>query len=86
MNGRQVQAVEEVRFGGVDWSWERHAVCVVDAAGTVIERFEAEHQAADLQAMVRRRRRAGALRVASSAATDRSWTRSWTWSWSPAGR
>ena len=64
MNGRQVQAVEEARFGGVDWSWERHAVCIVDAAGAVIERFEAEHPAAGLQAMVRRLRRAGALRVA----------------------
>src|SRR5215217_1920586 len=64
MNGRQVQSVEEARFGGVDWSWERHAVCIVDAAGAVIERFEAEHQAAGLQAMVRRLRRAGALRVA----------------------
>jgi transposase len=64
MDGRQVQATEEARFGGVDWSWERHAVCIVDAAGAVIERFEAEHQAAGLQAMVRRLRRAGALRVA----------------------
>jgi transposase len=64
MNGRQVQAVEEARFGGVDWSWERHAVCIVDAAGTVVERFESEHQAAGLQALVRRLRRAGALRVA----------------------
>ena len=64
MNGRQVQAVEEGRFGGVDWSWERHAVCIVDAAGAVIERFEAEHQAAGLQTMVRRLRRAGAHRVA----------------------
>ena len=45
MNGRQVQAVEEARFGGVDWSWERHAVCIVDATGAVVERFEAEHQA-----------------------------------------
>ena len=31
MNGRQVQAVEEARFDEVDWSWERHAVCIVDA-------------------------------------------------------
>jgi transposase len=54
----------EVRFGGVDWSWERHAVCIVDAAGAVVERFEAEHQAAGLQAMVRRLRRAGVVRVA----------------------
>jgi transposase len=64
MNGRQVQAVEEARFGGVDWSWERHAVCIVDAAGAVIERFEAEHSAAGLQAMVRRLARAGVARVA----------------------
>jgi transposase len=64
MNGRQVRVVEKARFGGVDWSWERHAVCIVDAAGAVVERFEAEHQAAGLQAMVRQLRRAGALRVA----------------------
>jgi transposase len=64
MNGRQVKEDGEVRFGGVDWSWERHAVCIVDAAGAVIERFEAEHQAAGLQAMVRRLRRAGVRRVA----------------------
>jgi transposase len=64
MNGKQVQAVEEAGFGGVDWSWERHAVCIVDAAGAVIERFEAEHQAAGLQVMVRRLRRAGVRRVA----------------------
>ena len=64
MNGRQVQGIEEARFGGVDWSWERHAVCIVDAAGAVVERFEANHQAAGLQTMVRRLRRAGAHRVA----------------------
>jgi transposase len=64
MNGRQVPAVQEARFGGVDWSWERHAVCVVDAAGAVIERFEAEHQAAGLVGLVRRLRRAGVARVA----------------------
>jgi transposase len=64
MNGRQVQADEEARFGGVDWSWEWHAVCIVDSAGTVIERFAAEHQAAGLQAMARGLRRAGVRRVA----------------------
>jgi hypothetical protein len=64
MNGRDDAVAGEVRFGGVDWSWERHAVCVVDGAGAVIERFEAEHSAAGLQAMVRRLRRAGAARVA----------------------
>jgi transposase len=64
MNGRDDAVAGEVRFGGVDWSWERHAVCVVDVAGAVIERFEAEHQAAGLQLMVRRLRRAGVARVA----------------------
>ncbi len=62
MNGRDDAVTGEVRFGGVDWSWERHAVCIVDAAGAVVERFEAEHQAAGLQAMVRRLRRAGVVR------------------------
>ncbi|WP_347057102.1 IS110 family transposase [Blastococcus sp. HT6-30] len=64
MNGRQVRADEEPRFGGLDWSWERHAVCIVDSAGAVIERFEAEHQAAGLQTMTHRLRRAGVVRVA----------------------
>jgi transposase len=64
MNGRSDPERTEARFGGVDWSWERHAVCIVDATGTVIERFEAEHRAAGLQTMVRRLRRAGAHRVA----------------------
>ena len=64
MNGRDGGRAGEVRFGGVDWSWERHAVCILDAAGAVVERFEAEHRAAGLQAMVRRLRRAGVVRVA----------------------
>ena len=46
MNGRDDARSGEARFGGVDWSWERHAVCSVDAAGAVVERFEAEHSAA----------------------------------------
>lgn len=64
MNGRQVERSEEAVFGGVDWSWERHAVCIVDAGGAVVERFEVEHQAAGLAAMGRRLRRAGVVRVA----------------------
>jgi transposase len=64
MNGRDEETSREARFGGVDWSWERHAVCIVDAAGTVLERFEAEHQIAGLAAMVRRLHRAGVERVA----------------------
>lgn len=64
MNGRENGPAVEARFGGEDWSWERHAVCIVDATGAVVERFEAEHSAAGLQAMTRRLRRAGVSRVA----------------------
>jgi len=64
MNGKDDTTSREVRFGGVDWSWERHAVCIVDAAGAVVERFEAEHRAAGLAAMTRRLRHAGVERVA----------------------
>jgi transposase len=64
VNGRDGERAVEARFGGVDWSWQRHAICIVDAAGTVSERFEVEHQAAGLQAMIRRLRRAGVVRVA----------------------
>jgi transposase len=64
VNGRDDTTSREARFGGVDWSWERHAVCIVEAAGAVVERFEAEHSAAGLAAMVRRLRRNGVERVA----------------------
>src|SRR5215218_1367764 len=64
MNGKSVTSDGEARFGGVDWSWERHAVCVVDAAWAVVERFEVEHQAAGLASMTRLLRRSGVKRVA----------------------
>ena len=64
MNGRDDLTGREAVFGGVDWSWERHAVCIVDAVGSVVERFEVEHRAAGLAAMVRQLRRAGVMRVA----------------------
>ncbi|WP_230756544.1 IS110 family transposase, partial [Actinomycetospora soli] len=50
---------------GLDWSWGEHAVCVLGADGTVLERFEAEHNAAGLRELVRRlaRHRVGAIGI-----------------------
>jgi transposase len=65
--GRQErQDVQEAQvcFGGVDWSWERHAVCVVDDAGGLVERFEVTHDQAGLKALTRRLRRHRVARVA----------------------
>jgi hypothetical protein len=48
----------------VDWSWETHAVCVVDDDGQVIERFTVAHSAAGLAQLTGRLRRRGAAAVA----------------------
>jgi transposase len=42
------------RRAGLDWSWERHAVCVLEPGGTVVERFEVTHDAAGLREAIRR--------------------------------
>jgi hypothetical protein len=39
---------------GLDWSWDQHAVCVLDEDGTVLERFDVSHDAAGLREVVRR--------------------------------
>ena len=52
------------RHAGVDWSWETHAVCVVDDDGQVIERFTVAHSAAGLAQLTGRLRRLGAAAVA----------------------
>ena len=52
------------RHGGVDWSWERHAVCVVDDAGEVVDRFDVQHGRRELQEMGSRLRSRGVERVA----------------------
>ena len=49
---------------GIDWASQVHAVCVVDYAGVVIERFEVVHEAKALAAMTGRLRRVGAVDVA----------------------
>lgn len=42
---------------GLDWGGARHAVCVIDAAGAVLARFEADHDAAGLAEMLARLRK-----------------------------
>ena len=53
-----------IRYGGVDWASTSHAICVVDEAGVIVDRFAVAHRAADLGAMCRRLGRAGVRRVA----------------------
>ena len=48
---------------GIDWANDDHAVCVVDAAGKVVQRFIAEHTGKGL-GLVRQLRRAGVGEVA----------------------
>jgi len=33
-----------LRSAGIDWGSEQHAVCVVDAAGSVLDRFVVDHR------------------------------------------
>jgi transposase len=53
-----------VRYAGVDWATQAHAVCVVDTDGRIAERFEIAHSAADLAVLCARLHRAGVGRVA----------------------
>lgn len=52
-----------VRYAGVDWASAEHAVCVVDGAGAVVDRFLVAHQAGELAMMCRRLGRRGVRRV-----------------------
>ena len=52
------------RHAGVDWSWDRQAVCVIDDDGAIVERFEVEHRARALSAMGDGLLRWGVRRVA----------------------
>jgi transposase len=51
-------------FAGVDWASATHAICVVDAEGTIVERFEVAHSARGLGELCRRLVRARVDRVA----------------------
>jgi transposase len=41
-------------FAGLDWASQTHAVCIIDAQGTVRERFDVAHDAAGLAELRRR--------------------------------
>ena len=52
-------------FCGLDWATRIHAVCVIDTAGCVLERFEIEHDRDGLAELLRRLARFGArVRIA----------------------
>jgi transposase len=46
-------------FTGIDWAAETHAVCVMDAGGTIVAGFTIEHSADGIAALVRRLARYG---------------------------
>jgi len=41
-------------FAGIDWASRSHVICVIDAGGSVIERYEVEHTDTGLRQLVRR--------------------------------
>jgi len=49
---------------GLDWASEAHAICIVDAHGTIRESFSVAHDAKGLAELVRRLRRYPELRLA----------------------
>ena len=52
-------------FVGLDWAVHTHAVCVIDAAGAVLDRFEIAHDRDGLAELMRRLARFGArVRIA----------------------
>ncbi len=51
-------------IAGIDWAAERHAVCVLDSDGRMIERFDITHDSQVLRAMVSRLRKNGVATVA----------------------
>jgi len=48
---------------GIDWASVDHAICILDAEGTVLERFFVVHDAAGLKTLVRRLLKAGVEEV-----------------------
>lgn len=46
-------------FAGLDWAVHTHAVCIIDAAGSVLERFEVAHDRGGLAELLRRLARHG---------------------------
>jgi transposase len=52
------------RFAGLDWASQIHVVCVIDARGSVVLNFEANHDAAGLADLCRRLKAAHVVAVA----------------------
>ena len=46
-------------FCGLDWATRTHAVCVIDTAGCVLERFEIDHDRDGMAELLRRLARYG---------------------------
>lgn len=53
-----------IRFAGLDWASQTHAVCVIDERGSVCEQFEIRHDAAGLAELCRRLQKTGVNLVA----------------------
>jgi transposase len=53
-----------IRFGGVDWAADAHAIAVVDADGRLVAEFDVAHTADGLTDLCRRLRKANVQRVA----------------------
>lgn len=51
-------------FAGIDWSWQHHAVCVVDALGERIAQDQVPHSRPGLESITRLFKRHGVSRVA----------------------
>src|SRR5687768_9196758 len=47
------------RSAGVDWGSEQHAVCVIDADGSVLSRFTVAHTKAGLEQLIQQLARFG---------------------------
>lgn len=54
----------ETRHAGVDWSWDRQAVCVIDGEGAILDRFDVAQRADALRQMIDRLQRLDVSRVA----------------------
>jgi transposase len=50
---------EALFFTGIDWAAEAHAVCVMDAGGTIVAEFTIEHSADGIATLIRRLARHG---------------------------
>jgi Transposase len=51
-------------FAGIDWSWQHHALCVVDNSGRRMEEVTVAHSRPGLAKIITLLRRHGVARVA----------------------